>query len=291
MWLQFITAKRVFLISTVLLLSACSLANRSVDSLVLDNPQSATLTPRASTYQDLLSLPSPKGKIVAAIYNFRDQTGQYKPAPSSSFSTSVTQGATSMLMSAMTDSGWFIPLEREGLQNLLTERKIIRAAQSKPDVPANNQNTLPSLLSANIILEGGIIAYESNIRTGGEGLRYFGVGGSEQYREDQVTVNLRAIDVRTGRVAHSVMTTKKILSQEITSGVYRFIEFKELLEMEAGTTINEPSQLCVLSAIELALIHLIADGIEQGSWALDNADDLNDSTLTKYLGVEPKIGA
>jgi len=146
-------------------------------------------------------------------------------------------------------------------------------------------------LSANIILEGGIIAYESNIRTGGEGLRYFGVGGSEQYREDQVTVNLRAIDVRTGRVAHSVMTTKKILSQEITSGVYRFIEFKELLEMEAGTTINEPSQLCVLSAIELALIHLIADGIEQGSWALDKPNDLNDSTLTKYLGVEPKIGA
>ena len=291
MGLQFITVKRVFLLSAVLLLSACSVANRSVDSLVLDNPQSATLTPRASTYQDLLALPSPKGKIVAAIYNFRDQTGQYKPAPSSSFSTSVTQGATSMLMSAMTDSGWFIPLEREGLQNLLTERKIIRAAQNKPDVPANNQNTLTSLLSANIILEGGIIAYESNIRTGGEGLRYFGVGGSEQYREDQVTVNLRAIDVRTGRVAHSVMTTKKIFSQEITSGVYRFIEFKELLEMEAGTTINEPSQLCVLSAIELALIHLIADGIEQGSWALDKPNDLNDSTLTKYLGVEPKIGA
>ena len=291
MGLQFITVKRVFLLSAVLLLSACSVANRSVDSLVLDNPQSATLTPRASTYQDLLGLPSPKGKIVAAIYNFRDQTGQYKPAPSSSFSTSVTQGATSMLMSAMTDSGWFIPLEREGLQNLLTERKIIRAAQNKPDVPANNQNTLTSLLSANIILEGGIIAYESNIRTGGEGLRYFGVGGSEQYREDQVTVNLRAIDVRTGRVAHSVMTTKKIFSQEITSGVYRFIEFKELLEMEAGTTINEPSQLCVLSAIELALIHLIADGIEQGSWALDKPNDLNDSTLTKYLGVEPKIGA
>ena len=291
MWSQFIIAKRVLLLSSVLLLSACSVFNQSIGSLVLDNPQSATLTPRASTYQDLLSLPPPKGKIIAAIYNFRDQSGQYKPAPSSSFSTSVTQGATSMLVTAMTDSGWFIPLEREGLQNLITERKIIRAAQNKLDVPANNQNTLPSLLSANIILEGGIIAYESNIRTGGEGLRYFGVGGSEQYREDQVTVNLRAIDVRTGRVAHSVMTTKKILSQEITSGVYRFIEFKELLEIEAGTTINEPSQLCVLSAIELALIHLIADGIEQGSWALDKPDDLNDLTLTKYLGVDPKVGA
>ena len=67
-----------------------------------------------------------------------------------------------MLISAMNDSGWFIPLEREGLQNILTERKIIRAALKKPNTPSNNNAELPSLLAANILLEGGIIAYESN---------------------------------------------------------------------------------------------------------------------------------
>jgi curli biogenesis system outer membrane secretion channel CsgG len=35
------------------------------------------------------------------VYGFRDQTGQYKPTPASSFSTSVTQGAASMLMDAL----------------------------------------------------------------------------------------------------------------------------------------------------------------------------------------------
>ncbi len=243
----------------------------------------ARLTPRASTYYDLISLPAPKGKIVATVYNFRDQTGQYKPAPSSSFSTAVTQGATSMLINAMLDSDWFIPLEREGLQNILTERKIIRAAQKKPNTPSNNNSELPSLFAANILLEGGIVAYESNIRTGGVGARYFGIGGAEKYRVDQVTVNLRAIDIRSGRILHSVMTTKTILSQEIQSSVFRFIEFKRLLEIETGLTTNEPAQLCVFSAIESALMFLITDGIKKNSWALNNPEDAQHPVIQKHL--------
>lgn len=242
----------------------------------------ASLTPRMSSYQDLLALPEPRGRIVASVYSFRDQTGQYKPAPASSFSTAVTQGAASMLVSAMNDSGWFIPLEREGLQNLLTERKIIRAALNKPNVPDNNSEDLPSLLAANILLEGGVVAYESNVRTGGAGARYLGIGGSEQYRVDQVTVNLRAIDIRSGRILHDVMTTKTILSKEITAGVYTFVDFRRLLELEAGTTVNEPAQLCVLSAIETALIHLIVDGLDARSWGLANPADDGAPVLRRY---------
>lgn len=273
----------------ITLLSGCTATHKTVDALVGPTDKGSKLTPRASTYQDLISLPQPKGKIVATVYNFRDQTGQYKPAPASSFSTSVTQGATAMLISAMNDSGWFIPLEREGLQNILTERKIIRAALKKPNTPSNNDRELPSLLAANILLEGGIIAYESNIQTGGAGARYFGIGAAEQYRVDQVTINLRAIDIRSGRILHSVMTTKSIMSREITSGVFRFIEFKRLLEMEAGTTTNEPAQLCVLSAVESALIHLIADGLQNNSWALKNPQDINNPILSNYLEAAAQI--
>ncbi len=269
-------------LSAIVLLSAltsgCGLS--SLKNLPID--QAPTLTARASTYTDLISLPAPRGKIVASVYNFRDQTGQYKPSPSSSFSTAVTQGATAMLISAMNDSGWFIPLEREGLQNILTERKIIRAAQNKPNAPQNHGNDLPSLLSANILLEGGIVAYETNIKTGGVGARYFGIGASKRYRVDQVTVNLRAIDIRTGRILHSILTTKTIFSQEVQSSVYRYVEFKRLLEFESGTTTNEPAQLCVLAAIESALIHLIADGVEKNSWAL-NDPSAKQGIISDYL--------
>ncbi|MEY8212086.1 MAG: CsgG/HfaB family protein [Gammaproteobacteria bacterium] len=249
----------------------------------------AGLSSRTSTYHDLKSLPAPKGKIVVSVYDFRDQTGQYKPAPASTFSTAVSQGGTAMLIEALSDSEWFITLEREGLQNLLTERKIVRAAQKKPNVPSNSNTQLPSLLAANVLIEGGVVAYESNLQTGGVGAKYLGIGFSEQYRVDQVTVNLRAINVNTGRIINNVSTTKKVLSKELQTGVFRFVEFKKLLEIETGVTTNEPAQMCVRAAIEAAVIHTIVDGIDDGNWSVADASDLQHPIVDQYRKEKPRI--
>ena len=114
--------QRLFLLVAVMLLSGCLTAP----------PKEAarpTLMPRAQSYKDLTHLPAPTGKIFVSVYNIQDETGQFKPYPASNFSTAVPQSATAMLVTALKDSRWFIPLERQGLQNLLNERKIIRAAQ------------------------------------------------------------------------------------------------------------------------------------------------------------------
>jgi curli production assembly/transport component CsgG len=232
----------------------------------------------SEVHYDLISLPQPRGKMVASVYNFRDLTGQYKPAPSSSFSTAVSQGAASMLIKAIKDSGWFSPLEREGLQDLLTERKIIRAALKKQQP---NQD-MPPLLGANILIEGGIIGYETNMKTGGAGAKYFGIGMSEQYRVDQVTVNLRVVDVNSGRIINSVTTNKSILSRSVQGGVFRFVRFKRLLEIEAGYTRNEPVQLCLLEAIQATVIRIIVEGVQDKSWSLANQNESNHPLLSKY---------
>lgn len=277
--------KRILIAAGMLaVLQGCSVT----EPMSADQEQ-PTLTPRASTYQDLLELPRPRGPLVAAVYGFRDQTGQYKPSPASSFSTAVTQGAASMLVDAMQASGWFIVLEREGLQNVLTERKIVRASQAKPDVAPNIQSELPSLLAANILMEGAIVAYETNVRTGGQGARYLGIGVSQEYRVDQVTVNLRAIDVRSGQVLSNVMTTKTIYSIGRSANVYKFIEFKELLEAEAGYTTNEPAQLCVLSAIEAAVAHLIAQGVDRRLWQTADNSPASREAFARYLDTPTKI--
>lgn len=277
--------KRILIAAGMLaVLQGCSVT----EPMSADQEQ-PTLTPRASTYQDLLELPRPRGPLVAAVYGFRDQTGQYKPSPASSFSTAVTQGAASMLVDAMQASGWFIVLEREGLQNVLTERKIVRASQAKPDVAPNIQSELPSLLAANILMEGAIVAYETNVRTGGQGARYLGIGVSQEYRVDQVTVNLRAIDVRSGQVLSNVMTTKTIYSIGRSANVYKFIEFKELLEAEAGYTTNEPAQLCVLSAIEAAVAHLIAQGVDRRLWQTADNSPASREAFARYLDTPSKI--
>ena len=242
----------------------------------------AQLTPATRVTRDLLRLPEPKGKVVVAVYGFRDQTGQYKPSPDSSFSTTVTQGAASLLVKALKDSGWFTPVERENLQNLLTERKIVRALETPQDKnsPAIH---LPTLVPATILIEGGIVAYESNVRTGGAGARYLGVGAKTQYRVDQVTINLRSVDIRTGQILNSVSTTKTIYSYELSTGVFRFVNFKELLEFEAGYTRNEPSQLCVREAIEAAVVHLIVQGVQDKIWALKHEPDRGAPVFQAYL--------
>ena len=244
-----------------------------------------------AVHKDLISLPPPKMKIFVGVYRFRDQTGQYKIQPNAtSFSTMVTQGATSMLVKALEDSGWFIPVEREGLSDILTERKIIRATiahyKGKQNGNGKKLPELPPLDMASITIEGGIVAYDTDIYTGGFGLKYYGIGGSTQFRVDRVTIYLRAVSVDTGRVLRSVMTNKTILSKEVDIGVYRYVSIKKLLEIETGLSYNEPTQMCVLEAIEKAVVALIVDGIKNHYWELKNPNDINSPVIKKYLEEE-----
>ncbi|MGB3290710.1 MAG: CsgG/HfaB family protein [Burkholderiaceae bacterium] len=258
-------------------LGACALPNKPAE---VATP--AHLTPATPATRDLVKLPPPKGKVIVAVYGFRDQTGQYKPAPDSSFSTSVTQGASSMLVKALKDSGWFTPVERESLQELLTERRIVRALDGSQGSAAPAIN-IPALMPASVLIDGGIVAYESNVRTGGLGARFLGVGLSTQYRMDQVTISLRSVDIRSGRVLQAVSTTKTIFSYEVRPSVYKFVNFKDLLEIEGGVTSNEPTQLCVKEAIEAAVIHLTVQGLKDRNWLLKNDSDWNSPVIQAYL--------
>jgi curli production assembly/transport component CsgG len=275
----------ILIASFLTLLTGCTarLANLATER--------ASITYTSAAHKDLVSLPPLQKKIVVSVYAFRDQTGQYKPLPNAtSFSTAVTQGAASMLIQALNDSNSFVPVEREGLQNLLTERKIIRAAAGEMGNGDKEKSVLPPLLSAAILIEGGIIAYDTNVVTGGLGAKYFGLGGSIDYRVDQVSLYLRAVDVKSGRILKTVSTTKTILSRGVDVQLFRFVSLQRLLEVETGLTTNEPPQLCVMEALEKAVTGLVIEGILDRLWALKNPEDMNSPVIRSYLkerGVPP----
>lgn len=280
----FSIARKLKLLGLLVLMASVTACGMPMNEFDIMPPQVSRIS---HTYKQLTSLPPPKGKIRVSVYNFRDQTGQYKPLPNvSSFSTAVTQGAVNMLLEALNRSKWFIPVERDGLQSLLTERKIIAAAKRNGNNGNNgngsNNNGLPPLEWANILLQGGITAYETNTVTGGFGAKYWGLGGSVQYRMDQVTVHLRAVDVNSGRILKSVSTTKTILSHEVDVGIYRFLTFKKLLEIEAGYSHNEPVQMCVAAAIEKSVIAMVMEGVMDGLWFLKNPEDINSPAVKEY---------
>ncbi len=171
---------------------------------------------RLPAYVELLNVPPAKEMPVVAVYGFTDKTGQRKARDGiADFSTAVTQGGTEMLIDALKTAGggtWFRVVERQGIDNLVRERQIVRS--TRQDV-AKAQGTVAKgvgpLLFAGMIIEGGIIGYDSNIETGGRGARYLGIGFSKQYRKDVVTVSIRAVSVLTGEVLLNVQSRKSII--------------------------------------------------------------------------------
>ena len=230
------------------------------------------VNPITEMNQSLRDLPPPSQKVVVAVYNYADQTGQFKPSEATqSLSKAVTQGATSVLIKALQDVGngsWFTVVEREKIDNLLKERRIItQMRMTYLGEKQINPQALPPLLFAGIIFEGGIIGFDSNIQTGGLGARLLGIGGDLKYRLDTITIYLRAVSTKTGQVVASVTTHKTIASVALQGGVFKFIALDKILEAEAGFTKNEPDQLAVQQAIEKAVYSMVIEGSDSNAWS------------------------
>lgn len=239
-----------------------------------------------TTKNKLLNGILPITPTVVGVYKFRDQTGQYKLVENgTSWSTAVTQGGTSILLKSLEDSKWFTPIERENVSNLLNERQIIRSTRQEYSKNNNKDQTtsLPPLLFAGVLLEGGVVSYDSNIITGGSGARYFGAGGSTKYRQDRITIYLRAVSTSNGQILKTVYISKTILSQGISANLFRYVNLKRLLEVETGVTRNEPTQLAVKEAIDKAVETLIVEGIIDGLWKPQGGQEVADNLKEKYL--------
>ena len=257
--------------------SGCADLNRAALDIATPGAGLLPPTPGAVTEASikLRDLPPPAAPVAVAVYSYGDQTGQMKPvAPTATvapLSRAVTQGATSILIKALQDAGcggWFTVVERERLDNLLKERRIIADMRQRYlGEQVVNPKALPPLLFAGILLDGGIIGYDSNTKTGGIGANYLGVGGDATYSEDTVTVYLRGTSVKTGQVLLSVVATKKILSYGLDGNAFRYVTYNRLLQAEVGFTRNEPGSLAVEQAIDQAVLQFIVEGSARGLWA------------------------
>ena len=237
---------------------------------------------RLPSYIDLLNLPPAQNKPVVAVYGFTDKTGQRKDSVTGqSFSTAVTQGGTELLIDALKTAGngtWFRVVERQGIDALVRERQIIRSGRDEAAKKLGEESPgVGPLLFAGMIIEGGIIGYDSNVRTGGRGARTLGIGFSRQYRQDVVTVSVRAVSVLTGEILLNVQTKKSILSYGSGGDVFRFIEQgTQLIEYEDGIGNNESVTYAVRTAIEAAVLEMVYQGHERGFWTINDNNKIEE---------------
>ena len=249
---------------------------KALPYLCVENPEVI----RLPSYIELLDLPPAEEMPVVAVYQFQDKTGQRKPKDNiADFSTAVSQGGVEMVIDALKTAGkgkWFRVVERNGLDHLVRERQIIRSARQ--DFAKQNGEEkfkeLNSLLFAGMIIEGGVIGYDTNIKSGGRGARYLGIGAPKQYRQDVVTVSMRAVSVLTGEVLLNVQTRKTVLSYGKSGDIFRFIEQgTELVEYEDGIGNNESVTYATRTAIEAGVLELINQGHRRGYWKIEGYNE------------------
>jgi len=232
---------------------------------------SLPVTVKSMMQRELENVPAPSSQkpISVAVYSFLDKTGQRRSQSNiASLSTAVTQGAETFLIRALQDAGngrWFEVVERVGLDNLTKERLIIR--QMREAYEGVNAKPLMPMQFAGLIIEGGIIGFDTSTKSGGAGARWLGIGAQTQYSEDIVTVSLRAVSVNTGKVLVSVTVQKTILSTADSFSTLKFFDLgTKAFESESGITINEPGTYAVKTAIEAAVIELIKEGQRKQVW-------------------------
>ena len=241
------------------------------DRVPLNNPPTLQASPIP---ERMSAVPPIDGKkMTIAVYGFGDKTGQRKPADNvANLSSAVTQGAEVWVIKALQEVGnstWFDVVERVGMDNLIKERQLIRNTREVYEKNLDNGPTpLKPMVFAGLILEGGVVGYDSNVAVGGVGARYLGIGTQTEYRVDTVTVVMRLVSVSTGRVLMSVATEKTIASHRSGADIFKFLDLgTKLVESEAGFSVNEPTNYAVRAAIEAGVIELIYEGERKQFWS------------------------
>ena len=259
--------QRLYLCLLVASLSSCAVLNHNKDLSLTRDIQAASILDLQSV--KLTELPPAKRKPIIAVYrdSFQDLTGQRKSNSSFAlFSTAVTQAPEALLIRALkhaASGNFFRVVERVGLDNLTKERQLIRSTRENFE----QDQKLQPLLFAGLLIQGGVINYDTNVQSGGMGARYLGIGTSKQYREDVVTISLRLVSVSTGEVLVETLVSKSIVSTSVSQDVFRFIEAgTELVEIEGGVAENEVGSIALQKAIEAGVFNLIKIGIERGYW-------------------------
>jgi curli production assembly/transport component CsgG len=260
----------------LILILALVLSTGCATTKVLNDPQKPTAVKNLMQKEfDTIPGPATGKPVVVAVYSFQDKTGQRRPqANFAQLSTAVTQGAETFLIKALQDVGqsrWFEVVERVGIDSLTKERQLIR--QMREAYEGNGAKPLAPMMYAGMIIEGGVVGYDSSTKSGGFAYRMLGIGPQTQYSEDIVTVSLRAVSVNSGKVLATVTTQKTIYSAADSIAVLKFFkEGTQAFELESGLTVNEPGTLAVKAAIEGAVVELIKEGEKKGVWSFEQPE-------------------
>ena len=216
------TRHRIALFALALPLAGCFGASATV----VDTGAAPTVAQAQAAPYD-----GPQKRIAVSAFEFRAGEG----------SREVGEGMSDMLTSALFNTGKFIVLERERLNEVMEEQDRANSARFKKETAAPKGE----LEGAELLIRGSVIQFESKCRGGSAII----VAGSEAC----MAINLRIIEAKTGRVVNA--TTVEGTSAKNRVG---FLFTSGALPVGLGTYSNTPMEAAIRNCIEAAVQHIAA---------------------------------
>ncbi|MBW1852093.1 MAG: hypothetical protein JRJ15_11805 [Deltaproteobacteria bacterium] len=131
-------------------------------------------------------------KKIVAVSRFENKTkwrGQWQ----------LDRGMTDQLTDALIQSGKFVVMERETLNDVLGEQDLAASGRAQKSKSARTGK----LVSAQVLIKGAITEFEEKSGGGGQRIGFGGFSIGQKREEAHVAVIIRLIDTTTGQVLNS----------------------------------------------------------------------------------------
>ncbi len=190
-------------------------------------------TGKAPTVQQVQAAPAegPQKRIAVSAFEYRAGKG----------SSEIGEGMSDMLTNALFNTGKFIVLERDRLNEVMEEQDLAASGRFKKETAAPKGE----LEGAELLIRGSVITFEPKCKGGSAIL----VSGNQAC----MAINLRIVDAKTGRVVNA--TTVEGTSGDSRIGI---IFAGGSLPIGLGTYSNTPMEAAIRNCIETAVQHIAA---------------------------------
>ncbi len=128
---------------------------------------------------------------------------------------SIGTGMADQLADALIQSGKFVVIERQTLEDVVAEQDIAASGRAAVSETARTGNIIP----AQILIKGTVSEFEAETQKGGTGISVSGISLGSSKSQAHVAVILRIIDSTSGQVIDSVRVEGEASAKGIKIGI------------------------------------------------------------------------
>ena len=156
----------------------------------------------------------------------------------------IGTGMADQLSDALMQSGKFVVIERQTLEDVVAEQDIAASGRAAVSQTAQTGNLIP----AQILIKGAVTEFEAETKKGGTGITISGISLGSSKSSAHVAVILRIIDTTSGQVLDSVRVEGEAKAKGMKIGVAKGgVDFGT--ENFKKTPLGEATQIAIDKAV------------------------------------------